>query len=459
MTVLLGSAAALVLVVLILMFRVQGLLSIVRGSDKKPGGTMNKVNAALFLIFAIGGTILFLYYSISRFDEYNLPVAASEHGVNTDNLFWVTTIIISIVFVVTNVLLFGFAFKYQYKEGQKAKFFPDHHLLEITWTIIPAIVLTYLVFNGWKEWTHITSTPPQQLIEDRVELEIVGQQFYWNVRYPGADDKLGRHYFRNIDDDNAFGLKVTDEASWDDYMPRKIYLAKNRKTHLVIRAKDVLHSVYLPHFRVKMDAMPGMPTDFWFTPTMTTQEMRNELGDQEFVYELACAEMCGKGHYSMRYEVVVLENDDYEAWVAESQKSSWALENAEYVLGKLKEQGAPQATVDSFNKFLSSKGIEGSTSLGTGNSSISDAGMSDAPIMAGDSMGLDSLNVNDSTQVVDDMEGDIESEEKKGKLKNILHKAGDKIEDHREKKAEKKGEEYTPKENKLHNLGDKVEGE
>jgi len=249
-------------------------------------------------------------------------------------------------------------------------------------------------------------------------------------------------------------------------MPRKIYLAKGRKTHLVIRAKDVLHSVYLPHFRVKMDAMPGMPTDFWFTPTMTTQEMRNELGDQEFVYELACAEMCGKGHYSMRYEVVVLENDEYEEWVAESQKSSWALENAEYVLTTLKAQGAPQATVDSFNKFLSSKGKEQSSSSSAAVPTSGSPAMSDAPMMGDDEGHSDSTHVatGDSLSVETvetSLQHEVEGETEEGKKKrlNLLHKAGNAVEAHREKRAEKKGEEYTPKENKLHGLGDKVEGE
>lgn len=456
MTVLLGLAAALVLIVLILMFRVQGLLSIVRGSDKNPGGTMNKLNATLFVIFGVVTTVLFIWYSITRFDTYTLPIA-SEHGLNTDNLFWVTTILISIVVIVVNALLFGFAFKYQYKETNKAKFFPDHHLLELTWTVIPALVLTYLVFNGWKEWKNITETPAPQLLEEKVELEVVGQQFYWNVRYPGSDKELGEHYFRNIDDDNVFGLKVTDEEAWDDFMPRKIVIPKGRKIHLIIRAKDVLHSVYLPHFRVKMDALPGMPTEFWFTATKTTQEMRNEQNNQEFTYELACAEMCGKGHYSMRYEVEVLENDDYEKWLAESCKSSWALENAEYVLATLKKQGAPESITTKFLNFVASKDLDKSKSLSTEEVSNNDTlEVKNDSVSVSDTLSVldDSLNIS----VIEDnvVEDTVESEDE-SKNKNIIHKAGDVVENHREKKAERKGEDYEEKENGLHKLGDKVE--
>ena len=121
--ILLSAVGILALTIFVLMFRVQGLLSVARGSDKKAGGLLNKVNASMFLIFAVVGTIAFLWYSIANFDEYTLPEAASLHGINTDNLFWVTTVIISIVFILTNVLLFVFAFKYQHKEGKQSNIF------------------------------------------------------------------------------------------------------------------------------------------------------------------------------------------------------------------------------------------------------------------------------------------------------------------------------------------------
>lgn len=355
MTFLLGIAAILVIVILILIFRIQGLLAIVRGSDNNPGGTLNKFNALLLLLSAFVGTFFFVYYSYTRFDVYTLPNPVSEHGLETDHLFWVTMSIISVAFIVFNAVLMIFAYKYQYKKGNKATFYPDNHVLELVWTIIPAIVLTYLVFNGWQVWSKTMSSPPAQLMNDKVEVEIVGQQFYWSVRYPGCDNVLGAYYYKNIDDDNSFGIKVSDFKSWDDFTPKQIVLPKGRPVHFNIRAKDVLHSVYLPHFRVKMDAMPGMPTEFWFTPIKTTREMRNELENQEFNYEMACTEMCGKGHYSMRYELVVLENDEYEEWLSESCKSSWALEKTPYVIKTLLSQGAPLKTVSSFLTFINQK--------------------------------------------------------------------------------------------------------
>jgi heme/copper-type cytochrome/quinol oxidase subunit 2 len=344
-------------------------------------------------------------------------------------------------------------------------------VLELTWTIIPAIVLTYLVINGWVVWSKTMDEPAKLIQSEKVEFEIVGQQFAWSVRYPGSDKKLGNHFFKNIDADNSFGLKVTDEAAWDDYLPREIVLPKGKNVHMVIRAKDVLHSVYLPHFRVKMDAMPGSPTEFWFVPTKTTQEMRNELDNQEFDYEVACTEMCGKGHYSMRYIVKVLEVEDYNKWLKESSKSSWALENGKYVLTQLNAQGAPTKTVASFINFMMKlDATKGQEQL---NAYLADIGEKDKNATARFMSEISSadpnlgssihamqqakhLSTTTSDSIVTDTSS-IDKFESDDKSKNLLQKVGDKIEDHREAKAEKNGDTYIPKENKVQALGNKIE--
>ncbi len=273
----------------------------------------------------------------------------------TDNLFWITTWIIVFVFVLTQILLFGFAFKYRYNKERKAAYFPENHNLEFIWTIIPAIVLTLLVFQGWKAWSNITDVPDRKYDPTRVELEIVGQQFAWRARYPGPDGKLGSHNFRMIDDINYFGFDVTDENVWDDFAPQEIHVPVGRNVLFRIRSKDVLHSVYAPHFRLKMDAVPGMPTQFYFTPTKTTEEMRSELsaspryqelGDdgealwKTFDYEIACAEMCGKSHFNMRYVIVVETEENYKKWL--SQQTAWVLDNKDYVIETL---GSDKAAV------------------------------------------------------------------------------------------------------------------
>jgi cytochrome c oxidase subunit II len=248
------------------------------------------------------------------------------HGAWTDTLFWITMAVTVIAFSIISIVMFIFIYQYRYQEGRKAKFYPDNHYLELAWTIIPAIVLAVLIFTGLRAWNDITSPAK----EDAEVIELVAQQFQWNVRYPGVkDNKLGTHKHTNIDGVNQLGLNLADKNSFDDFQALQVHLPKGKEVLLKIRAKDVLHSVYLPHFRVKMDAVPGMTTQFKFVATKTTQEMRDELGNQNFNYELACAEICGRGHFSMRMEVIVHEEADYERWKKEQQP--WLKLNPDYL--------------------------------------------------------------------------------------------------------------------------------
>ncbi len=327
-------AGVLVLAILILIFRVQGLVAIYRGSDDKVDGVSNRFNGAMFLIFLIGGFALFFWYTFTRADVYNLPEASSIHGVKTDNLFAITMTVIVLVFLIVNFLIFFFSYKYQYKKDRKVLFYPDNHTLEIVWTIIPAIVLALLVYGGWREWDEITQDAKAK--DNPIVLEIVGQQFLWQSRYPGMDGELGKHDFRSIDSKNQFGLQLNDEKGYDDFMPLNIHVPVGREVLLRIRAKDVLHSVFIPHLRVKMDAVPGMPTQFRFTPTKTTAQMRSELSNPEFNYEIACTEICGKGHFGMKHMLVIDTPEEYEEWYKQQSKdAAFAALNEKYLIEKV----------------------------------------------------------------------------------------------------------------------------
>jgi cytochrome c oxidase subunit 2 len=168
---------------------------------------------------------------------------------------------------------------------------------------------------GIKTWNETMGAPV--LTGDQkelVEIELNGQQFTWNIRYPGTDNKLGDIDHHLIGPDNQLGVDFSQAVSHDDFMAQELWLPKGQHVNLRIRSRDVLHSAYLPHFRVKMDAVPGMPTRFHFVPTKTTKEMQEILGDTTFNYELACAEVCGKGHFSMARKVVVVEYDKWLEW-------------------------------------------------------------------------------------------------------------------------------------------------
>lgn len=369
--VILIVGAVLILVILFVIYRVYTMISLVRSSGDKKIGSSNRINAALMPAFLVIGTALVLWSSYSA-SQYFLPAAVSEHGKEIDTLFWVTMGVIGAVFFATHVLLFYFPYKYQFKEGRRASFYPDNNKLEVIWTIIPAIVLTLLVFSGWKVWRDITSEAP----EDAVVVEIVGKQFNWFARYPGKNDgELGAYNYRMIDNTNELGIDFADEAAFDDFTAGEIHLPKGKPVLFRIRARDVLHSVFLPHFRLKMDAVPGMPTKFWFTPTKTTDEMKSELNDQNFKYELACTEVCGKGHFSMKFTVVVEEEEDFTKWV-NSQKTFLAShpeyldkvpanlkEKARKIAGIKSDAGAGEATASTKNAAGNSQAITKTKSI------------------------------------------------------------------------------------------------
>ncbi len=311
---LIAVGVLLLLSIIWMVYRIQSLVSVVKGSNKKIATGSNKVNAILFVLFLLGTGFLMFWYSIKEFDNYELPVA-SEHGVVTDGLFWVTMAVTGVVFLITHVLLFIFPYKYQYKEDRKATFYPDNNKLEIIWTLVPGVVLAGLVITGWMAWSDITAPAP----ENAHVVEIMGSQFQWDIRYPGKDNVLGDYDYRLTSATNAHGVDFTDKNAMDDFPSPVVVIPKGEPVLFKIRARDVLHSVFAPHMRLKMDAVPGMPTRFWFVPTKTTAEMREETGNPEFEYEIACTEICGRGHFSMKKIIQVVEPEEYQKWFAEQR--------------------------------------------------------------------------------------------------------------------------------------------
>jgi cytochrome c oxidase subunit 2 len=158
-------------------------------------------------------------------------------------------------------------------------------------------------------------------------MEVTGKQFQWMFRYPGKDGELGKKDYKLIDPtkSNPLGQDWSDKANEDDVVSTGImHLVVNKPVKLLINSQDVIHDVGLPYFRLKMDAVPGVPTTLWFTPTITTAEMKQKTGDPDFVYELACDQLCGNGHYSMRATIIVETQAEFDKWVA-SQQSQYQI--------------------------------------------------------------------------------------------------------------------------------------
>ncbi|NND07075.1 MAG: OmpA family protein [Saprospiraceae bacterium] len=337
MTLLIIVLAFILLAIIIIQIsRINEIAKTIRGEEQALLSSSRKQSRYLliFMVLFLFGTIVSAYLYKNYMLGYGPHTAASEHGPSLDRLFNVTLAITGIVFVITHIALFYFGYKYSYRVGQKATFMPHDNKLEIIWTAIPAFAMFALVINGLIAWNDVMADVDPD--EDYMEIEATGYQFAWILRYPGEDGKLGSRDFRKINSINPLGQDWTDIKNLDDIQPTDLVLPVNKKVRVRITARDVLHDFYLPHFRLKMDAVPGLPTFFVFTPTITTEEYREQLAEypeyqvpadptdpngpekwEQFDFELACAELCGSGHYSMRKRVIILEQAEYDAWLRE----------------------------------------------------------------------------------------------------------------------------------------------
>lgn len=337
MTTLLILLCVILLVIVVLQIgKVSEISSRIRGEEdaQKDSNYWNSRLGVVFMVLFLLATFISAYYYKNFMLGYGPHEAASIHGVRIDYMFNVTLLFTGIVFVATQIILFWFSYKYRQRKNHKAIFMPHNNTLEVLWTIIPALVMTVLVVYGLDVWNEMMADVGTE--EEVIEIEATGMQFAWLLRYPGEDGEYGITNFRNISGVNPLGQVWTDKANLDDIHPTNIVLPVDKKVRVKIGSRDVLHSFFLPHFRVKMDAVPGMPTYFVFTPTITTEEYRDRLSKYEeyqrpvnpddpegpklwenFNFELACAELCGKGHFSMRKQVTIVSQEEYEKWLDE----------------------------------------------------------------------------------------------------------------------------------------------
>ncbi len=327
--------ASVILLIFIIIFQIakaSEYVNVLKGEEKSNKAN-NKVNAFFMISFLIVG-LIGVYWCNELFYPQTLMAqgSASDHGEKWDSMFKWTVIITGIVFIITQVLLFWFAFRYQHKDDRKVFFFPHNNTMELVWTVVPAIALTVLVVIGLRNWFAMTSEAPKNALQ----VEITGKQFGWMFRYPGKDGQFGQRYYRVIDDaasnplgqiwrdSSALNLHA-DSKNFDDIVvTQTMYAVKNRPVKLIITSRDVIHDVGLPHFRMKMDAVPGTPTTMWFTPLYTTKEMKEKLNNPNFQYEIACDQLCGNGHYSMKGIINVVSQAEYDEWLIKQKPNYYA---------------------------------------------------------------------------------------------------------------------------------------
>jgi len=399
-----------VLLVLLIILVIARAFDISALTEKITGKTVvnwNNINAWVAIIFIVAGLFGVLYELKVHGPLLMLGNSASLHGDTYDSMFYWTFGFTFFVFVLTEILMFYFMFRYRYNENRKALYYFHNNKLEIIWTIVPSIVLTFLVLRGFTTWSKITTEIPKE----SQEIEVFAYQFGWKARYAGEDGSLGNQNFNFISGSNPLGVAEVGQVdelvkelegeitklegfkasagdsilAWkgrydrfvatglnrtypedfktiktkfndgesgayvrtlekdikrkrtalnriaeykkddgffdgtanDDRVTTEIVLVKNKPYIFKFRARDVIHSAYMPDFRVQMNCVPGMPTQFAFTPTMTTTEARSIKNRPEYDYYLFCNKLCGAAHYNMKIKVTVVENEtEYNTWLA-----------------------------------------------------------------------------------------------------------------------------------------------
>lgn len=212
-----------------------------------------------------------------------LPEGVSTYSGRIDQMFYVILAVTGVAFVVTEALLFYFAWRYRHREGVRARYTHGNSRLEVIWTVVPAVMLVFLGLASRTVWGEIKGrVPPTDL-----EIVVLASQFDWEVRYKGADGQF--------------------ETADDVVVHNEMHVPVNAPVKIRLRSKDVLHSFFVPAFRLKQDAVPGLTIDVWVQPTRAGE------------YEIACAELCGFGHGTMRGVLTVMEPGDFQNWLKEQE--------------------------------------------------------------------------------------------------------------------------------------------
>ncbi len=259
------------------------------------------MHAGIVFFLVILGSVLF-----HIFTPWYWTDIASNWGGMDDTItltFWVG----GGVFVAVCLFMTYCIFKFSYKEGRRAEYKPEDKKLEriLTWATTVGVVA--LLAPGLIIWNQYVNVPKNAL-----EVDVMAWQWGWQYRLPGEDGKLGTTKVININDNNPFGININDPYGQDDVIIQSdvLNLKTNRPVKILLRSVDVLHNWYVPQFRSKMDAVPGVVTFYWFEP--------NKVGE----YEVLCAEYCGVGHYAMRGTVIVQDEKNYNQWLSEQETFS-----------------------------------------------------------------------------------------------------------------------------------------
>jgi cytochrome c oxidase subunit 2 len=259
------------------------------------------MHAGFIFLAVIIGSVLFHIFTPWWWTDIASNWGAMDDTINLT--FWIG----GGVFILVCLFMVYCTFRFSYKEGRKVEYKPEDNKLEKILTVATTLGVAALLAPGLIVWNEFINTPKNAL-----NIEVMAWQWGWQYRLPGEDGKLGTAQVVKISDENPFGINLDDPNGKDDILIQsdELHLKTNRPVQILLRSVDVLHNFYVPQFRSKMDAIPGIITYYWFEP--------NKVGE----YEVLCAEYCGLGHYGMRAKVVVENEQNYENWLNEQETFS-----------------------------------------------------------------------------------------------------------------------------------------
>ena len=252
-----------------------------------------------------------------------LPALAATHGQQIDNLIGWIHVFMFVLFIGWGAFFIYSLIRFRASRNPVANYSgaTSHASTYIEGGVLVVELVLLFAFSIplWAARVDHIPTESEALV-----VHVTGEQFAWNIRYAGPDGKFGRTDIKLIDvQDNPLGLDKEDPDAKDDVVTlNQLYLPANKPVIIKLRSKDVIHSFNVPEFRVKQDAIPGLTIPIWFIPDVTTAEMRTRTGNAEFQYEIACAQLCGLGHYRMRAFVTVVAPDEFQKWIEEKLKEN-----------------------------------------------------------------------------------------------------------------------------------------
>lgn len=251
---------------------------------------------AIAVILLVLGSVLFHFLS-----PWNLTPLASNWGA-VDDTINITLLVTGSVFVAVNLFMAYAIIRYRYRSDRRAAYEPENKKLEVWLTLLTTLGIAFLLAPGLTVWASFVNVP-----DDVHEVEVVGAQWHWSFRYPGPDGRFGATSAGFMGEDNPLGIDPDDRYGQDDVViaDPELLLPLDRPVKLLLRSKDVLHNFQVAQFRAKMDLVPGQISYLWLTPTRAGE------------FEILCAELCGVGHFAMRGKVQVVEQAEFDSWLAD----------------------------------------------------------------------------------------------------------------------------------------------